>query len=400
MEKKRMLRMQLPCSECESGTPEEILANRRKVAAAHMREMGTFLWRAQEDVTYTLRDNILPEESDDGHRLSIRAGRLYQGIPYSFAGCAEAAFLDYAGEPDAQGIMPVSGLHWKLLSGSGKKTARIGNDCSSAVMQSWCQIGNSFRFTNTRYMVRDLGYLPVGSYISAPNENASNRCTCRENGEQTMFEAYACLRLADALVCREDGAGHAILAVSVEVVRREDGTIDGDASVLTFMEQSRVHLMQEKKYFHPELQENVYITFVLDVKQTFRELFEEGYLPVTCKELVDPAPVEVPTVWDSVESPDGTTLLEGVISSNWAIDCVAATITDADGAAVQQGTVYAPRDSRRYEMELRQFVEEVPEQMRGRIVPEELPAGGYRCVLRCRLTSGQVFTVRDFAFEC
>jgi hypothetical protein len=214
-----------------------------------------------------------------------------------------------------------------------------------------------------------------------------------------MFEAYACLRLADALVCREKGAGHAIMAVSVNVVRKDDGTIDGDASTLTFMEQSRVHLMQEKKYFHPELQEDVYITLALDVKQTFREVFEEGYLPITCKELIDPAPVEVPTVWDSVESPDGTTLLEGIISSNWAIDCVTATITDADGAAVQQGTVYAPRDSRRYEMELRQFAEEAPEQMRGRIVPEELPAGRYRCVLHCRLTSGQVFTVRDFTFE-
>ena len=394
-----MLRMQLPCSECESGTPEEILANRRKVAAAHMREMGSFLWRAQEDVTYTLRDDILPEESDDGHRLSIRAGRLYQGVPYSFAGCAETAFLDYAGEPDAQGIMPVSGLHWKLLSGSGKNTARIGNDCSSAVMQAWSQIGNSFRFSSTRYMVRDAGYLPVGSYVSPADENVSNRRTCQENGEQTMFEAYACLRLADALVCREKGSGHAIMAVSVNVVRKDDGTIDGDASVLTFMEQSRVHLMQEKKYFHSELKEDVYITLALDVKQTFREVFEEGYLPITCKELIDPAPMEVPTVWDSVESPDGTTLLEGVISSNWAIDCVTATIRNADDQTVQQGTVYAIRDTRRYALELRQFVEEVPEQMRGRIVPEELPVGRYRCVLHCRLTSGQVFTVRDFAFE-
>ena len=214
-----------------------------------------------------------------------------------------------------------------------------------------------------------------------------------------MFEAYGCLRVADALVCREGGAGHAIMAVSVDVARKEDGTIDGDASIVTFMEQSRAHLRAEEKYFHTELQEDVYITFALDVKQTFRELFEEGYLPVTCKELVDPAPAEVPTVWDSVESPDGTTLLEGVISSNWAIDCVTAAITGADGAVVQQGTVYAIRDPRRYEVELRQLAEEDPERMRGRVAPEELPAGRYRCVLHCRLTSGQVFTVRDFAFE-
>ena len=394
-----MLCRELPCSECAGKTPEEILQARREIAAGHMREMGSFLWRAGEDVVYTLRNDMLPEDSDDAHRLRIRAGRLYQGIPYSFAGCADAAFLDYAGQPDEQGVLPVSGLNWKVLSGSGSRTSRIGNDCSSAVMQSWCQIGNSFLFTNTQYMVRDRGYLPVGSYVSAPDENISNRRTCQENGEQTMFEAYACLRLADALVCREKGAGHAIMAVSVNVVRKDDGSIDGEASTLTYMEQSRTHLMQEEKYFHSALQEDVYITFALDVRQTFHELLEEGYLPVTCKELIDPAPAEVPSVWDSVAQPDGTTLLEGVISSNWAIDCVTVTITDAGGKTVQQGTVYASRDARRYALELRQFAEEAPERVRGRIAPEELPAGSYRCTLACRLTTGQVFTVRDFTFD-
>ena len=372
---------------------------RRETAAAHMRKMGTFLWRAGEDVTYTLRNDTLPEDSDDAHRLCIRAGRLYQGIPYSFAGCADAAFLDYAGMADGQGVSPVSGLNWKLLSGNGKQTARIGNDCSAAVMQSWSQIGNSFRLTNTQYMVRDRGYLPVGRYASAADENVSNRCTCRENGDETMFEAYACLRLADALVCREAKAGHVLMAVSADVVRREDGIIDGEASTVTFMEQSRAHLMQEKKYFHPQLQEDVYITFGLDMQHTFRELFEIGYLPVTCKELVDPAPAAVPTVWDSVAEPDGGTVLEGVISSNWAIDCVTVTITGENGNVAQQGTVYAIRDPRRYALELRQFAEEAPERMRGSIAPEELPAGSYRCVLTCRLTTGQVFTVRDFVFK-
>ena len=393
-----MLCRDLPCIEEAGKTPEEILMARRETAAAHMRKMGTFLWRAGEDVTYTLRNDIRPEDSDDAHRLCIRAGRLYQGIPYSFAGCADAAFLDYAGEADEQSVSPVSGLHWKVLSGNGKRTARIGNDCSSAVMQAWSRIGNSFRFTGTQYMVRDRGYLPVGSYVSATDENVSNRRTCQENGEQTMFEAYACLRLADALVCREKGAGHALLAVSADVVRRGDGTIDGEASTVTYMEQSRAHLMQEEKYFHPQLQEDVYITFGLDLKQTFCELFAEGYLPVTCKELIDPAPAAVPTVWDSVAEPDGSTVLEGVISSNWAIDCVTVTITGKDGNVAQQGTVYAIRDPRRYALELRQFVEEEPERMRGRVAPEELPAGSYRCVLTCRLAAGQVFTVRDFAF--
>ena len=398
MEHTMQLQQPLPQADFTGKTGEEILAARRKIAAAHMRKMGEFFWRAEEDVVYTLRNDILPEESDPGHKLAIRAGRLYQGVPYSFAGSTDAAFLDYAGESDEQGVLKVGGLHWKALSGTGRQSARVGNDCSSAVMQAWSRIGNSYRVTSTLYMVRDRGYLPVGNYASPADQYDSNRQVCRENGEQTMFEAYACLQLADGLVCREGGAGHALMAVSVDVVRAADGTIDGDASIIHYMEQSRAHLMAEEKYFHPERQEDVYITFGLDLKQTFREAFAEGYLPITCRELVDPAPAEVPTVWDSVEQPGVDTLTEGVISSNWPIDRVDMTITNGDGKTVQHGAVYALRDSRRYALELRQFAEEEPERMWGRIAPEELAAGSYRCVLTCRLTTGQVFTVRDFAF--
>ena len=52
-----------------------------------------------------------------------------------------------------------------------------------------------------------------------------------------------------------------------------------------------------------------------------------------------------------------------------------------------------------YALDLRQFVVDAPEQMRGRVAPEELPAGSYRCTVTCRLSSGQSCTVRDFAFE-
>lgn len=398
MEEKKTLQLPLPWGDGAGLTPEARLQARRNIAEAHMRKMGTRLWRAEEDVVYTLKNDVLPEDSDDKHRLCIRAGRLYQGIPYSFAGCADAAFWDYAGAPDARGVVPVSGLHWKTLSGSGKYTARIGNDCSSSVMQAWSQIGSSFRLTSTRYMVRERGYLPVGDYVSDPSENISNRRTCRENGEAVMFAAYALLRNADALVCRESGAGHVLMAVAVDVVRRPGGGIDGDASFVTVVEQGRHPMLREEKYFHPELGEDVYITFALDVKYSFRELFAEGYLPVTCRELVDPAPAEIPTVWDSLAEPGGSTILEGVISSNWVIDCVTITITGGAGEVVQQGTVYAIRDPRRYAVELRQFGSEAPERMRGRVAPEELPAGSYRCTLTCRLATGQVVTVRDFAF--
>ena len=391
--------MPLPCEENRGSTPEEILQTRRDIAEAHMRSMGSRLWRANEDVTYTLLNNILPEESDDWHRLAIRAGRLYQGVPYSFAGCADAAFWDFAGEADERGILPVSGLHWKAFSGSGVKTARIGNDCASAVMQAWSRVGSSIQFTNTKTMTRALGYLPVGEYATEPEEYTSTKALCRENGEQTMFEAYACLRKADALVCREPGFGHALMVVRVEVIRRADGSIDGDASFAVTMEQSRMPLMNGEKYFHPGLQEDVYITFGLDRRFSFREIIEEGYLPVTCRELVDPAPAAVPTVWDSPEEHDGTAVLSGVIHSNWPIDCVTIAIADAHGAPVQEGTVYAARGPHRYALDLRQFVVDTPEQMRGRVAPEGLPAGSYRCTITCRLSSGQRCTVRDFAFE-
>ena len=65
MENTVKLQQPLPQSDFAGKTPEEIIAARREIAANHMRAMGAFFWRAEEDVVYTLLNDIL--RSQAGH---------------------------------------------------------------------------------------------------------------------------------------------------------------------------------------------------------------------------------------------------------------------------------------------------------------------------------------------
>lgn len=72
-------------------------------------------------------------------------------------------------------------------------------------------------------------------------------------------------------------------------------------------------------------------------------------------------------------------------------------ITDASGQEVQKATVSTSRDSYR-NFNMRKFVTDIPETVRGSLDLEALEAGTYHCTLVCRLTTGEEFTVRDFDF--
>jgi len=80
------------------------------MAEAYMRTMATVMWRATEDVVYTVQSDVDPSTLDASKQLRIKARRLYRGIPYSYAMGSLRTFLDYAGETDEKGVATVSGL--------------------------------------------------------------------------------------------------------------------------------------------------------------------------------------------------------------------------------------------------------------------------------------------------
>lgn len=378
----------------------QILAERRDRAESYMRSMATVLWRATEDITYSnnskCTDPTLPGTKD---LIYIKAGRLYRGLPYSHAAGGPNAFLEYADEPDENGIHSISGLTWHPLTGSNT-TARVGNDCASAVGLSWGILGNSLKQdSSTKYMTTDYGYLRVGEYTSNSDAHTYTVPVCEENGYDVMAAAYAQLQKADGVVRRNkaDNNGHAMMVVDVHVEYTESGAISGAASYITVLEQTSGHIEQERFKYDAELGENVYTTYLIDNKYTFFDLFSMGYLPITCKELIDPSPVLEPGVTDSLAEHTIDNIMDGSLLSTRFMESVTIQILDASGNALQQCTA-SPINRQLYFFDLQNFKTERAEVLRGSIDPNTLTAGTYRCKLICRLITGDEFTVRDFEF--
>ena len=381
----------------QEQTIDPVLAQRRDTAENYMRTMLSVLWSPEEDILYTLGNQEKPEDAPRDKLMLLKADRVYRGMPYSYAGSSLATFLEYAGQPDETGVRTVSNLPWNALSGNGHR-ARVGIDGSSALMLSWAQIGRSFTFTSSSTMTQARGYLHVGNYTSKADSNMGSDKTCQDNGQDVMFAAYAQLQKADCLSASLKSGGHTMMVVDVHVVASRDGIINGAKSYVTTLGQSRKPVMDQAHYYDEQLGCDVYTISSIDVTYTFDQLFSGGYLPMTCKELIDPAPVEEAYVNDSNPAPSAMEFLNGELESNYYIDTITATTTDMEGNIIQQAAMRAPRYDNLI-VDLQRFNEEEPGKIRGEFDYNTLEPGKYRSMLVCRLINGQEFTLRDITFE-
>ena len=380
-----------------SYTEEEqkILSERRDVAEAYMRKMATVLWRASESIAY-----YRSTTDDSSYKMSIVAGRLYRGIPYSYNGSAAANFTDILKNPDEKGIYQIDEILNDPRYPENFAFGVFGNDCSGAVQQSWAQIGASITFASTKNMASDNGFLPVGEYWTKPDDITNSAVICNTNGKDVMYAAYAQLQKADAAVRRGDSAGHAIMISKIDVVYNEDGTVNGVESKVTALEQTSNLQKGDKNFFDEDFGEPVYPIYKLDEVYSFADLYNEGYLPVTCKELIDPSPVAEPEIKDSLTEFNKDNIMTGTISCNWAMDKVTVVISDAGGNEVQRSSAVVKRRSN-YAADLADtFADDNSAKQRviGNVDVTKLAAGEYRCVVVCRLSTGAEYTVRDFTF--
>ena len=299
-------------------TAEEqaILQQRRDTAEAYMRSMATVLWSAGEDVDY------FKGQGD----LHIKAGRLYRGIPYAYAAGNDAVFLGFS-QGEENGIHQIQGLTMDLMGRNDDYIRRVGNDCSGSILVSWAQVATSFQSKNTQYMVPENGFLRVGEYKSSDSDNTDSKAMCEENGVLTMFAAYAQLQKADAVVHRTPTYGHVMMVTSVHVEYNAKGNIDANKSYITTLHQTNGYLQKEAKAYDEALGEDVYQTFGIDDKVYFYELYSEGYLPITCKEFIDPS-LTYPEaeVKDSLENPTIDDLYTGEFTSNLFISLLDITV--------------------------------------------------------------------------
>lgn len=363
-----------------------ILAQRRDTAEAYMRSMATVMWRAGESVDYFKGEGA----------LHIVEGRLYRGIPYAYAGGNDAVFLGFS-TGEENGIHNISGLTMDLLGRNDDKIRRVGNDCSGAVLLSWGQVSTSIMSKNTQYMVPDNGFLRVGEYKSSDSDNATTDEMCEKNGPLVMYEAYAQLQKADAVVRRLKTFGHVMMVTSVHVQYNKQGNIDGNASYVTVLHQTNGYMQKEAKEFDETYGEDVYQTFGIDDKKTFVQLYNDGYLPITCLEFIDAsAPVPEANVVDSIKEPGIVDLYEGEFMSNYFISMVDITVTNASGEAVQTVRGFGDRNSFR-NFQLSEFVDH-PTRTVGGLDFAALEPGTYTITYECELSVGKRFTVRQFEF--
>jgi len=200
-----------------SAEEQAVLQERRDVAEGYMRSMATVLWRAGESVDY------FKGQGD----LHIVEGRLYRGIPYAYCAGNDSVFLGFSqGQED--GIHQIQGLTMDLMGRNDDKVRRVGNDCSGSILVSWAQVATSFQSKNTQYMVPENGFLRVGEYKSSDTDNAKSEEMCVENGPIVMYNAYAQLQKADAVVHRTATYGHVMMVTSVHVEYNSKGNIDGN----------------------------------------------------------------------------------------------------------------------------------------------------------------------------
>lgn len=383
---------------------QAILWDRRKAVEAEMLRTMSVLWRCNEDIVYSFVNRSNGPEADavtnPNSIVTLKAGRIYSGLPYTHASGSADSFLSY-GKPGRDGVYILKGLASPSLNGSpGDKPyryCRVGTDCADAVFWAWAKVSSSIRFTCTGDMTEVNGCLKVGDYVCDDLEYKNTVKTVKANGEETMFAAYAQLQKGDALVMY-NGSGHAILVKKIHVVYK-DGKINPGKSFAVIHEQLGRSARKGKTYYDEDLGEKVYILGTTNNKFSFQKLYDNGYLPITCQELIDPSTLEAPVVTDSLTEYTLEDIYSGTLTSNYRISHVTMEITDTNGKILQSATCY-PREVDMYEIQLQRFVVDAGlGVLNGKLDPDALPEGTYTCTVTCHVSTGDDIIARQFDFH-
>lgn len=371
----------------EGLTDEEILMQRRDIVEAEMRRMMGMLWTPAEDITY---------KSGEEYR-TLKAGRIYRGMPYSHGSGSGYSWLQFAKDQDANGVYTVS-IDGKYLTSGDGHVAIISNDCADAVFWSWAKVSNSIDFTLTQNMSTFTGCVKVGDYKwdDMGKFDGSTKPILQENGEQVMFKAYGQMQKGDGMVLyTKSSGGHAVM-VCESVVVMDGDKIDGEKSYVRILEQISSSLDAEETYYEAQLDRECYAACGYDNIWTFNTIYNKGYLPITCKELIDPAPLAEQKVEDSVTEHMEETMFRGQLTSNYRISHATYTIYDVEGRAIQQMTCFG-QDKSMFVMDLYRFSDFTElDRAQGALDLEGLPTGTYKCVLTCQISTGSIIEVRSF----
>ncbi|MBR2616343.1 MAG: hypothetical protein IKC69_06675 [Clostridia bacterium] len=307
----------------ETMTPDEL----RKMCVDFMRLQLSFPHKLDRDLNYWV------ERQD--HKVYLKKEEVHAGIPYVNVGSSSLYRWAECFDPKT-GIVDLSQL--------GRNKRIFGNACSGGCSTSWARCISSARLGYTMEMTQANGVIPVGPYtydktVKAFTKEYSARTVCRENGPQTMYESYALVKPGDGL----NNPGHIRMFTGESVVvRNPDGTIDGEKSYAICSDQ----VTYSVSWHHARVRENGHYVVQggVDVKESFANLYENGYLPFTFKEFLGQMPYQKAIIRSNIRKTvfNVDELKEIELSCNYPMSDFFYTVTDPYGTVVLDGVYRTP----------------------------------------------------------
>ena len=298
----------------------------RNTAAERMRQICGIEWKVRETL------------ASDSSTYTV--GMQYFGMPYDYNG-ASLARMQYLLDEEGYVKEFAYDMHPRILRNY------MSNDCSMAVSQALWSVSNSTDFygTNNMYPTNggiENGCIPLGDWTweGVTNGHTDSQKYISVTDEQTLYEAYAMLRLGDFYVYTiKDVGGHTRMATGNAVVARDqNGLIDPNYSYVLTSEQGSPTLADRENM--------LYSTCRVDYKYTFANLKYDGALPLTCEELqtgyMEPATCEFT---GGTEGKMG--MITGNIETNYYLDYVDMVITDSQGNEVFNHRIFPGAHRRR-----------------------------------------------------
>ena len=289
----------------------------------------------QSEFPYMLPYEVNGYVSSQKKDRILRTGIVHAGTPYITVGSGSlyriAEFYD-----EKTGMISEDADYLK--------NARLfGNACSGSAAIAWSRVVNSAQLGYTMHMCASRGCIPLGDikydfsiqgFVSKKKnpDGWSCRRVCDENGEQVMFEAYALTKPADGAV----NDGHVrMFTKRPTVVRNEDGTINGDESYVIMGEQ--VCYTANPNHIRIAPDGSHYIAQgCVNIKYSFKNLFDTGYIPYTFAELIGTKKVDLAEVWVSEKKDEYTAenIASLTVSGNYNVSDVFLNVTDDAGNVV------------------------------------------------------------------
>ena len=296
--------------------PENVQAVREKVVDT-MYKLCSVQWRVKENISHSCTCNLTT-----CHGV-YNADYLYTGIPYNHKS-SSLRRVEYI--LDDEGYIP--DWFYDLESYDGFDIY-FGADCSSTIAQAWWTVSNSVDFQSTVFMppANGRGTIAVGDYKCdwVLTNQVFTDSYMLANSEEIIYEAYATMRLGDALVNRNEDGGHTRMAAADPViVRDQQGKIDPNYSYILIHEQGSPMEDHVNK---------ISSSCKVNYPRNFLQLYHNWYIPVTCEELLtgEMEPAEA-----TLEGACGgyAGMLTGTVKSNYYLDCVTLKIEDSQGQVI------------------------------------------------------------------